>query len=80
MLEGEYLELVNALKERFNEKDREVEKMKEETQDLKKTIITVYGIIRLIDITSDTEDKENLIEMLRGYLSDIYDNIFINSS
>lgn len=80
MLEGEYLELVNQLKEQFNEKDKEVQQIKEENAELKKCIISAYGFIRIIDMVSahaelDYEIK-NMIEIIRTFLSDSYDNFF----
>ncbi len=80
MLEGEYLELVNQLKDQFNEKDKEVIKMQEEVAELKKCIISAYGFIRIVDMVSEhTEldyEVKNMIEILRTYLSDSYDNFF----
>ena len=80
MLEGEYLELVNQLKEQFNEKDKEVTKMQEEVAELKKCIISAYVFIRIVDMVSEHAELDyevkNMIEILRTYLSDSYDNFF----
>jgi hypothetical protein len=70
MLEQEYLELTNQLKEEFDKKDKEMEELKEKHFTLFKSLISVYGMIRMIDIADD-EDKEPLLEILRGYLSDL---------
>jgi len=75
MLEGEYLELVNQLKETFNEKERENKRLKEESIEMKKVFFTCYGMIRVIDGLSCC-DKGEMVEVLRAYLSNVYDNIF----
>ena len=77
MLEGEYLEMVNHLKEKFDEKDKEVEKVKERYKDVVKEFLSVYGYVRLIDMADDME-REGLIELLRGFLSERFDEIFSN--
>ena len=76
MLEGEYLELTNQLKEEFDKKDKELEKVKEKHIDLLKHFLSVYGFIRIID-TADPSDKDLLIEVLREFLSNIFDNIIM---
>lgn len=78
MLEGEYLELVNDLKIKFDEKDREVSRTREINKELKKIILSVYGFIRVMDHTTSNVDLElmELIETLRAYLSDVYDDLF----
>ena len=73
MLEGEYLELVNDLKKRFDEKEKEMERIEEENTDLKKLFYSVYGFVRIIDITDDYSDKESMLEILRSFLSERYD-------
>lgn len=79
MLEGEYLELVNDLKTRFDEKDAEVKKVLERIENLEKTVISAYGFIRIMDfLATDTEidfEIKGMIDILRSYLSNEYDNI-----
>ncbi len=75
MLEGEYLELVNQLKAQFDEKDKEVDKVKERYKEVIKDFLSVYGYVRLIDMADDME-REGLIELLRGFLSERFDEIF----
>ena len=70
MLEQEYLELTNQLKEEFDKKDKELDELKDKHFTLFKSLISVYGMVRMIDIADD-EDKEALLEILRGYLSDL---------
>lgn len=80
MLEGEYLELVNQLKEQFDIKEKELTKMQDEIAELKKCIISAYGFIRIIDMVSEHAELDyevkNMIEILRTFLSDSYDNFF----
>ena len=80
MLEGEYLELVNQLKEQFDIKEKEVTKMQDEIAELKKCIISAYGFIRIIDMVSEHAELDyevkNMIEILRTFLSDSYVNFF----
>ena len=79
MLEGEYLELVNDLKTRFEEKDAEVQKVIEKNEQLEKVVISCYGFIRIMDyLASDTEidfEIKGMIDILRSYLSNEYDQI-----
>ena len=80
MLEGEYLELVDDLKKRFDEKEKEMEAIKEENNELKKVFISAYGFIRIIDYFSENGDIDlqvkEMIESLRTYLSNTFDNLF----
>ena len=45
MTEGEYLELANQLKESFDEKDKEVDILLRENEELKKNFISIYGML-----------------------------------
>ena len=82
MNEGLYLEAMNQLKEINDERDRQSKKHKDELLQLKKEMITVYGVVRLLDnLYEHSEDGEIeikiLIETLREYLSQFTeDNIF----
>ena len=49
-----------------------VEKKNEEIKELKKVLLSVYGVIR---VPSMNEDEE-IVEALRTYLSDYMDNEF----
>ena len=79
MLEQEYLELSNQLKESFDKKEKEVEKIKEELTDLKKIFVSAYGFVRIMDNIDDWSEKEALLDLLRSYLSEQFENIFINN-
>lgn len=77
MLEGEYLELVNQLKEQHEQKDREVEKIKEQFKDCKKALLGAFGMIRVLDeIVRGSEVDEEialLSSVIRTFLSYRYD-------
>ena len=70
MLEQEYLELTNQLKEVFDKKDKQLEELKEKHSDLTKALVSAYGMVRIIDICGD-DDTEALLDILRGYLSEV---------
>lgn len=81
MTEGEYLEMVNQLKESFDEKDKEMIKMNKENEELKKNLISVYGYIRILDYIASSSNEidfelKGMIDILRSFLSDIYDEYF----
>jgi hypothetical protein len=72
--ELEYLEAMNQLKTKFDENEKEVKKLKKEVVELKKYIMTIYGLARIIDSNFLGEDYDGdnirvLIEMMRGYCS-----------
>ena len=79
MIEQEYLELSNQLQVSFNEKEKEVEEIRQKNDDLKKELLTAYGMIRVIDYyVSATDIDEQIkasIDLLRGFLSDKYDEL-----
>jgi len=76
MTDGEMLEMSNHLKELYDKKEKELEKIKEENLDLKKVIMSCYGSIRLLDqqwnnILLDRDTNSYIIEALRSYLSNV---------
>ena len=81
--EQEYLDMTNHLKELYNVKDKELEKVKELNLDLKKIILSCYGSIRLLDqnfhnLLLDSECNQYIIESLRSYLSDVVEYNILN--
>ena len=81
--EQEYLDMTNHLKELYNVKDKELEKLKEKNLDLKKIILSCYGSIRLLDqnfhnLLLDSECNQYIIESLRSYLSDVVEYNILN--
>jgi|TARA_A100000171_G_scaffold48976_1_gene57224 asparagine synthetase A len=68
-----YLDAMNQLNDKFKENEKIVNECKEKTLYLKKQIMTIYGIIRLIDngFDNDMGNTAILMEMLRGLVSEI---------
>tara|TARA_R110001592_G_scaffold307156_1_gene580288 strand:- start:844 stop:1095 length:252 start_codon:yes stop_codon:yes gene_type:complete len=79
MLEGEYLELTNQLKEKYDEVEQKLESIERREKEIRKDFISAYGIVRLLDHLIDMNpvgyDVEivTLVECLRGFLSDAVD-------
>ena len=79
--EQQYLELARDSQNRFNELDRKLKSKENEMLDLKKEILSTYGMIRIIDNLYQNIDEvdlniQTLIETLRQQLSDyVEDNI-----
>jgi len=75
MNEGQYLELVNQLQEKFKSNEKMTNKVLEQSVRLKKHIMVAYSLSKIIDdatfITFD--DYKVFIEILRGYLSSALD-------
>tara|TARA_R110001632_G_scaffold24785_6_gene68730 strand:+ start:1685 stop:1933 length:249 start_codon:yes stop_codon:yes gene_type:complete len=82
MLEGEYLELVDDLKKKFDEKELELNKLRERNMQLEKDILSAFGLIRIIDYFASSseidEELKILISSLRTFLSDTFDDILHN--
>ena len=79
LLEGQYLELVAQLQEKYTEIEAKMCSIERLEKIMKKDLITAYGVVRLLDHLIDTNpvgyDNEIivLVEMLRGVLSDCVD-------
>lgn len=74
MNDGMYLDAMNQLKEINDKREKETIKQREELLELRKELISAYGIVRLIDMMyQDAGEPINeisiLIETLREYLS-----------
>jgi len=75
MLEGDYLELANQLKDKYDEVEQKLESIERREKELIKDFITGYGVIRLLDHLIDINpvgyDNEIviLVECLRGFFS-----------
>jgi len=79
--EKAYLDLANESKEKFDEMNMEKINLQEEITALKKELITTYGMVRIIDNLYGEQDEdyreptiETLIDCLRSYLSEFFDN------
>lgn len=81
MLEGEYLELCDQLKDRFEKNEIELIKFRNTNATLMKEIMTSYGMIRIIDNIAENDEismeLKTLIECLRTHLSDFFDTIHL---
>lgn len=75
MLENEYLELCNQLKNEFDSKDKELNELKEKYNEVFKCFLSVYGFIRIID-NCDEMERDSYIETLRSYCSERFDEFF----
>ena len=79
MNEGDYLDMVNQLKVKYDEVESKMDSILRMEKIIKKDLIVAYGVARLLDHLMDTSvvpyDNEIivLIEMLRGVLSDSID-------
>ena len=78
MTEQQYLELANQLKESFDEKDKQVERLLLENEEIKKDFISLYGMLRVLNYYADgivDEPILTLIESARGFASSIINDI-----
>ena len=78
MTEQQYLELANQLKESFDEKDKQVETLLEENQEIKKHFLSLYGMLRVMCYYADGNVDEpilTLIETARGFASSVLDDL-----
>ena len=79
MLEGEYLELCNDLKTKYDEITDKLDKIELQELQLKKDFISCYGVVRVLDnLISNSHipyDNEvvTIVEVLRGLLSNCMD-------
>ena len=82
MTEQQYLEMANHLKQTYDKMEEKLLRSEIKIIDLKKDLITVYGLVRIIDNILDNlyevpHEVVVLVECLRGNLSDSMDkNIF----
>lgn len=80
MLEGEYLELCNDLKSKYDEITNKLDRIESRELDMKKDLITAYGVVRMLDNLISTShvpyDNEvvTIVECLRGCLSNSMDS------
>ena len=79
MLEQEYLEMVNQLKDKYDEITDKLDRIELQELDMKKDLITAYGVVRMLDnLISNSHigyDNEvvTIVEVLRGLLSNYMD-------
>ena len=75
MLEGEYIELTNQLKQKFDENEATVNKLKAILDEVRKSIFGFYGLARALDNFIDDDDDavlevKTLSSILRHELSE----------
>ena len=79
MMEGEYLELCNDLKTKYDEITDKLDKIELQELQLKKDFISCYGVVRVLDnlISNSHVPYDNeilvIVEVLRGLLSNCMD-------
>lgn len=78
--DNQYLEEMNEMKKIYEKKDEEINKYKIENYQLKKDLMSAYGMIRVIDLQFNNgefsgDELKSVVEFLRGYLSNIFDDI-----
>ena len=79
MLEGEYLELCNDLKNKYDEITDKLDRIELQELDMKKDLITAYGVVRMLDnlISNSHIGYDNevvvIVEVLRGLMSNSMD-------
>ena len=84
LLEGEYLEMVNQLKLKYDMITSKLDKIESMELNMKKDLITAYGVVRMLDHLISTShipyDHEviTIVECLRGLLSTVMDRHIFN--
>ena len=84
MMEQEYLEMVQQLKDKYDEITSKLDRIEAMEMNMKKDICSTYGIVRMLDHLISTShvpyDTEviTIIEVLRGMMSDMMDRHIFN--
>ena len=81
--DGQYLEMADHLKKLYDDIEQKNIKLELEKIELKKILITSYGLVRLVDNFVDVihnvpTELEVLVSTLRGYLSEETDKHIFN--
>ena len=81
--EGQYIEMANHLKETYDKISEKLFKSEIKIMELKKEIITAYGLIRVIDnilvhLYDVPHEVVVLVECLRSHLSEVMDKELFN--
>ena len=71
---NEYLEMANHAKSLVDKADKKSDLLQEENSELKKLLLSCYGVVRMIDEMNETDydlpgELSMTLEVLRGYLS-----------
>jgi len=71
--------LADNFKEQMDEKNYELDKLKRDNEDLTKNFVSLYGIIRMMDFLISNGEVEMelavLVEVARGFASDVFDDL-----
>ena len=84
MMEQDYLEMVNQLKEKYDMITNKLDKIQSMELDMKKDLMSAYGVVRMLDhlISNSMVPYDNeimvIVEVLRGMLSDMMDRHILN--
>ena len=83
MNDGQYLEMANHLKETYDKMEEKLLRSEIKIIDLKKEIISAYGLIRVIDNLMEhlhevPHEIVVIVELLRSQLSDTVDKEIFN--
>ena len=83
MNEGQYLEMANHLKQTYDKMEEKLLRSEIKNMDLKKELMTSYGLIRVIDNLIDhlhevPHEVVVIVELLRSQLSDTIDKDIFN--
>ena len=84
MLEGEYLDMVNQLKSKYDMITSKLDRIEAMEIEMKKDLITAYGVVRMIDhlISNSHVPYDNevitIVECLRGLMSNVMDRHIFN--
>ena len=77
--DNEYMEFSNQMKEQYEELEAEKKLTEMENYELKKEIVTVYGLIRVLDTCINIPNfVAELAERTRGGLSSVMDKYIFN--
>lgn len=86
MNEGEYIEAMNQLKDTFQENEIKMKNFIEQNIQLKKDLMTCYGMIRMLDMNQpfslDNDESSFFISQLRSFLSHVIETeiLVVNDS
>ncbi len=77
--ENDYLELAEHARQKYVEMENRIEALRQSNKELVKEILTVYGIVRVVDNQLEEDDLTGhpaklMIEMVRTHLSKWFDD------
>ncbi len=69
MNEGEYLEMANQLKQKFEDNEKKIKKYISKYNQLYKTMAICYGLLRSHIDSTDMAEHDFTLQEIRSYLS-----------